>query len=278
MRLAILLFFLCVYSASPLFAQSIELAIPSGELPSDVSSWENDPALMHLSFSSPEAIKFSNAHIVFEVTEGIEHILLSTRAKFSEQPAFKGSFKKKNFKFTDVIGSSITVDPSLKPDSSSIGKLQGGTYSICFYLVDSSGQQIASVAQGCTSFNVRDIDSPQLLTPANESVYDLKTPLTFTWTSANVLSQTIHYKLKLFPIYEGQTPEQAMASTSAFYASDDIFSTSFVYPADAPPINSFPKAKGITWVVTQMDQDGKPIGKNYGRSLPSIFYRRGEGK
>jgi len=230
---------------------------------------------MRITLSSPETIKLWNAHIVFEVTEGVEHILVSSRTKFSEQPELKGSFKKKVFKFSDIADltqSAVNIDPVLKSDSNSIGRLQGGVYSICIYLVDSSGQQIGTTAQGCTTFSVRDIDAPVLLTPPNESLYDWKTPLAFSWTPANVLSQTIHYKLKLFPINEGQTPEQAMASTSAFYASDDIFSTSFIYPADAPPISSFPKAKGITWIVTQIDQNDKPIGKNYGRSVPSIFY------
>jgi hypothetical protein len=277
-RLINLLLFFCISAPAILFGQSLELTIPNEELPSDIATWQSEPGLMHISFSSPENIRFDDAHIVFEVTEGNEHILVSSRSKFSEQPALNGSFKKKTFKFEDIVDSGIVVDPALKSPSSSIGRLPGGLFTLCIYLVDSAGKQIGSVAQGCSSFGVRDIDSPELLKPANESTLDFKAPLAFSWTPANILSQTAHYKLKIYPIYEGQTPAQAMASTSAFYASDDIFSTTFDYPPDAPRLTEFPKAKGFTWVVTQMDQNGKAIGKNYGRSVPSVFYRPVEGK
>ena len=166
----------------------------------------------------------------------------------------------------------------MRSASSTIGKLPGGLFSLCFYLVDSAGNQLGNVAQACTNFFVRDIDAPVLLAPSNEATYSGKMPLAFSWSPANVLSQTVQYKLKLYPLYEGQSPEQAMASTSAFYASDDIYSTSFLYPSDAPPLSSLPKAKGFTWMVTQTDQNGKPIGKNYGKSAPSVFYRSADGK
>ena len=87
MKLIILLFLFCACAPALLSAQSLELTIPSGELPSDLSAWRSDPGLMHISFTAPEAVKLSNVHIVFEVTEGVEHILASTRAKSSEQPS-----------------------------------------------------------------------------------------------------------------------------------------------------------------------------------------------
>ena len=277
-RLTALLFSFCIFAPSFLFAQSLELSIPSEELPSDISTWENNPALIRLSLVAPEGIKLLRAHLVFEVMEGIEHVLVSTWTKYASQPSFSGTFKKKSFKFADIIGTSFEVDSSIRSDSSVIGKLQEGKYSICFYLVDSSGLQIGNISQGCSTFSIRDIDSPILLTPQNESTYDGKTPIVFTWTPAKVFSQTVHYNFKIYPIYDGQTPEQAMASTSAYYASDDIFSASLTYPSDAPPLNVFPKAKGFTWIVTQIDQNGKPIGKNYGRSIPSVFLNPTKGK
>ena len=270
----VLFFLFSVLGISSVHAQFLDLSIPSGELPSDIATWQDKADLLHLSFAIPEGIELENAHIVFEVTEGSEHILVSTRTKFRDQPSLRGSFKKKTFVFNDLVNAeAIDVDPSVKSVSSAVGKLPAGFFGICFYLIDSAGKPITSVYQGCTNFFVRDIDPPVLLTPQNETVISDNTPLAFTWTPAHVISQTAHYQFKIYPIYPGQTPEQAMASSSAIYKSDDIFSTTFIYPSDAPKLSSVPNAKGFAWIITQLNQDGKTIGKNYGRSLPSVFHR-----
>ncbi len=219
-----LFFLLTVFCISSLHAQFLDLKIPSGELPSDIATWQVKKDLLHLLFVIPDEIELENAHIVFEVTSGSEHILVSTRAKFRDQPPLNGSFKKKSFVFNDLVNAdSIDVDPSLRSSSSAIGKLAAGFFGICFYLVDSSGKQIPGISQACTNFFVRDIDSPELLSPENGTTIAVNAPLTFRWTPAHVLSQTVHYQLKIFPMHAGQTPDQAMASSSAIYKSDDIF-------------------------------------------------------
>jgi hypothetical protein len=274
-----LLFFLTVFNFSHLHAQILDLSIPSGELPSDIATWQDKPDLLHLSFAIPDGIELDNAHIIFEVTEGVEHILISTRTKFRDQPPLSGKFKKKSFTFNDLVNSeSIDIDPSVKSPSSVLGKLPGGFFGICFFLVDSSGKPITSIYQGCTNFFVRDVDPPTAITPQNEATLSLNAPLTFSWTPAHVISQQVHYEFKIYPIYQGQTPDQAMASSSAIYKSDDIFSTTFLYPSDAPKLSALINAKGFAWIVTQLNQDGKTIGKNYGRSIPSVFYKNAEGK
>ena len=273
MRLIILLAFFCICLPSFILAQSLELTIPTGELPSDISSWESETGMLHITFSAPEAMQFRNAHIVFQATEGMEHILISTRDRFAAQPSITGTFRKKTFTFENIVRmDSAMIDPSYRSVTSPEGTLPGGLFSLCIYMVDSSGKQIGNIAQACTNFWIRDVDAPLLLAPSNEASYNGKLPLTFSWSPANVVSQTVHYHLKLYPIYEGQTPEQAMAGSSALYSSDDIFSTSFIYPSDAPSLASLPKVKNFAWIVTQYDQNGRPIGKNYGRSVPSVFY------
>ncbi len=259
------------------YAQTFDLSIPSESLPSDISKWFEDPKLMQITLTTPDGIKLVKAHVVFEVTSGSESIVASTMNSFRQQPALSGSFRSKTFHFKDIASdSAITLDPSVKTTDSCIAKLPGNPYGICFYLVDSSGKQFENISQACSSFSVRDIDAPKLLSPPNETTMNPKTPLTFSWTPAYVTGQTIHYELKLYPIYQGQTAEQAMASSSAFYKSGDIFSTTFLYPTDAPKISSLEKIQGFAWTVTQFDQDGKTIGKNYGRSVPSVFNLLGQ--
>ncbi len=278
-RISLLFFLFSAFCVSSSHAQLLDLSIPSGELPSDVASWQDKKDIVHLAFSMPEGIELDNAHIIFEVTEGVEHTLISTRAKFRLQPEINGSFKKKSFVFNDLVNSeAIDIDSSIKTPSSMLGKLAGGFFGICFYLVDSSGNHITAVSQACTNFFVRDIDPPLLINPANGTMISLNGPLTFSWTPAHVLSQTVHYQFKMFPIFSNQTPDQAMASSSAVYKSDDIFSSTFIYPSDAPQLNTFPTARGFAWVVTQLNEDGKAIGKNYGRSLPSVIYKTTERK
>jgi len=271
-RFLIVFLFSGILVPTVLFAQTLNLDIPLGELPSDISLWSLNPKLMQITLVAPDGIKLAKAHLVFEVTSGSESIIVSTMAKYVWQPTISGSFKTKIFHYEDIVSdSAITVDPSIKTADTIIGKLPGSTYGICFYLVDSSGKQLENISQACSSFSVRDIDSPVLLGPANETTMNPRTPLNFSWTPAYVAGQTIHYEVKLYPIYEGQTANQAMASSSAFYKSGDIFATTFVYPADAPKLSSLDKAIGFAWTVTQLDQDGKTIGKNYGRSIPSVF-------
>jgi len=262
-------------SASPIFGQILDLSIPSGELPSDIYSWSSNPKLMKISIDIPEGIKVENAHIIFEVSSGPEQILASTRSRFADQPPITGTLKKKNFTFNTIVNDeSIEIDSLPKSMISRDGKLPAGFFGLCFYLVDSSGNVMKDVFQGCTNFFVRDIDPPTLLTPANESIIAAHTPVSFSWTPAKVTTQEIHYQVKLFPVYAGQTTFQAMSSSSAFYQSDDIFSTTFTYPSDAPKLSTLSGAVGFAWVVTQMDQSGKTIGKNYGRSNPGIFYKK----
>jgi len=264
--------------AANLHAQYLDLSIPSGELPCDIFSWQDNPKLMSISLNEPDGITITNGHIVFEVREGSEHTLASTRNRFAEQPTISGTFKKKNFSFADITGdSAIDLDPSIKT-ATEIGTLPGGFFGICFYLVDSSGKVVKEISQGCTNFFVRDIDAPTLLTPANEATISSNTPLNFSWTPARVLAQTVHYQLKLYRINSSQTPVQAMSSSSAFYTSDDIFSTTYLYPDDAPKLSSFTNVKGFVWIVTQFDQHGKFLGKNSGRSIPAVFYLISSGK
>lgn len=266
-------FLLIVFATPSLQAQFLDLSIPSGELPSDLASWPTVAGLMHISFVIPDGIHLENAHIVFELTEGSEHILASTRTRFAEQPPITGTFRKKNFSFNDIVtAEAIETDLSIRTASSAIGKLPGGFFGICFYLVDSVGQPVKNIFQACTNFFVRDIDAPVLLSPQNGTTISPSTPLSFSWTPARVISQTVHYMIKLYPVFPGQSAEQAMSSSSAIYTSDEVFSTTFPYPPEAPRLTSIANAKGFTWTVSQVDQNGKSIGKNYGRSIPYVFY------
>jgi hypothetical protein len=275
-RLFVLFFFLSAFCTTSLYAQFLDLTIPSGELPSDISSWQENPKLMSITLTEPDGIEVTNGHIVFEVKEGSEHILASTKNRFAEQPTITGKFKKKNFTFADITtDSAADIDPSVKAMS---GKLPGGFFGICFYLVDSSGHPLKEISQGCTNFFVRDIDAPTLLIPVNESIISSGSLVGFSWTPAHVLGQTVHYQLKLYRMLSTQTAGQAMSGSSAFYTSDDIFSTSYLYPSDAPPLSSFTNVKGFVWIVTQFDQNGKFLGKNSGRSVPSVFYQVSGGK
>lgn len=180
-RFFALVFTLSLISTSAVFGQFLDLNIPSGELPSDISAWSNDPKLMTISFAVPDGIKIDNGHIVFEVTAGPEQILFSTMSRFSEQPSVTGTFKKKNFTFKSIVNdAAIEMDTSPKSLIGQQGKLPAGFFGLCFYLVDSAGKPAKDIFQGCTNFFVRDIDPPALLSPPNESAASFHTPLLFS--------------------------------------------------------------------------------------------------
>ena len=273
-RNPVLVFLFCVLAPSASFSQSLQFNLTSDELPSDISAWYNTPKVIpKISFAVPEGILVEHAHIVFDVTKlDTREVYVTTVNSFASQPSITGTFKTKSFAFNALVAdTAIGIHPSIKADSGSIGKLPEGRFGICFYLVDSSGKPVSGIEPACSKFSVRDIDEPRLLDPNDSMVVSDLHHVSFRWTPARVTSQTVHYVLKLYPILAGQSAMRAMAGSSALYTSGDIFSETFGYPADAPNLFSVPNAIGFAWIVTQLDEQGKTIGKNYGRSKPSSF-------
>ncbi|HET9136173.1 MAG TPA: hypothetical protein VFO76_06010 [Candidatus Kapabacteria bacterium] len=265
---------LTLFSAS--FGQQLSLNIPTGSLPSHISDWSSNPNIILLTLVPPPGgLELSNAHIVAEVINGAGTTLASTKTKFSEQPPINGVLTApKMFRWNEILNpNAVSIDPSIQSSAVRTGLLPDGSYRLCLYLVDEKGTLIRSINSGCGSFQVLTPEPPMLVSPKMADTLKELTP-TFSWLAPTPmpLASHPHFRLKIVPIYPGQSGEQAMMSADAFYSNLSVEGTTIIYPASAPSLASISTVKSFAWSVQALDASGAPIGKNNGTSAVGIFY------
>jgi hypothetical protein len=258
------------------FGQGLSLNIPTGSLPSHISDWSSNPSAVLLTLAPPPGgLELSNAHIVAEVLNGAGTVLASTKTKFSQQPAITGVFKTpKMYRWNEVVNpNAVTIDPSMQSSGVRTGLLPDGSYQLCLYLVDEQGALIRSVNSGCGSFQVLTPEPPMLVSPKPADTLKDLSP-TFSWIAPTPmpLASQPHFRIRIVPIYPGQTSEQAMLSADPIYNNPFVAGTTMIYPATGPSLASIPTVKSFAWSVQALDASGATIGKNNGTSAVGIFY------
>jgi len=153
------------------------------------------------------------------------------------------------------------VDTETRDNVIRTGRLPEGEYSLCINIENLSGAVLASNI--CASLTINYPSAPQLISPENNALVDQTYPV-FQWTPVTVPPRyTISYTFRLYEILSGQTPSTAIASNHPVYENTSITGTTFIYPVDAPTLET---GKSYAWQVQVLDQYGTPLTQNNGKS------------
>lgn len=120
-------------------------------------------------------------------------------------------------------------------------------------------------------------DPPTLISPIDNEIITTPFP-NFIWTPVTNVPPglIIKYKLKICPVFEGQTPRTAIESNPVLLEKDNIQTTSYIYLPSDLPFNYFPNAIGFVWIIQAFNQYGMPATRNEGKSELGTFRVSGE--
>lgn len=156
--------------------------------------------------------------------------------------------------------------------------LKEGSYSICvqFFNVD----RVAISNEVCKEFNVEtpkeiEYTPPTLINPENGKVFseaELSRPVNFRWTPLVPKPRDpVTYRLKVWQLMQGQNSTEAMRSNQPIITKDvDNITQAVVNGIYTGPCRP-PYLCDFVWQVQALNREGKPMGKNEGKSDAYTF-------
>lgn len=242
-------------------------------MPAKISEWQRDRSLFQVVITNPAGSKeFRNARISYVIKEfGTSHIIAQSLddspfiprftipAGFSVTPRFGG----------DIISENATkVDPNLQKVVSTTNSIPEGSYEFCVRLFDGEGNELGSTGSTegiCRLFNVVIGDPPSLILPEDKSVLKVDQMPIFVWTGVQTAGNVVRYKLRVTPIFKGQSQRFAIDYNPVMYEKITN-ATSLRYGQDGLPFSYYPLAVGFAWQVQAIDERNQPATRNDGKS------------
>lgn len=279
----IFLMSLCAFYAfvTPIYSQVDLKLIMRNPTPSEIYEWQKDPTIIQIIVTNQSSNEYRNATFGFKVTNENGTVIAEsnpnsrTANRFTIAPmpqitVLNGS------QIIDV--NSISYNSSLKSLLISANSLPEGYYDICLSVYDQSGNNITNGEEYCASFSVLVPESPILLSPVEDEVLNSPFP-NFLWTpvtSYNAARNQISYKLKICPVYKGQSARMAMDMNPVLLEKNNIMSSSYMYLPSDMPFNYYRNVNQYVWMVQAFDMNGNPATKNQGKSELGIFRLKDE--
>ncbi len=266
------------YDAAAQVTMNVLLRRPT---PTSLTEWRRDPSIVRLTILNGSHDRHENTIISIVIRDlNTDAIVASTR---DDSPALP--------RFTLLPGQTLTlsgpdiirqdafdVDQSLRTTAITTDALPEGSYEFCVRLLASDGvTELAMMSPVCTPFDIIIPDPPQLITPYAEQILPLATNPVFQWTPVAPLptSMRIMYRLRVVPMFQGQTPRMAIESNPEILIDKRIASTTMMYSPADKPFSAYPSAVAWAWQVQALDVStstmGVPAARNEGKSEIGVF-------
>ncbi len=152
-------------------------------------------------------------------------------------------------------------NPEFQSGIERTGRFPAGNYTLCITVImATSGEEIG---RHCIPFMVTMPSATRLIAPLDEGEITELYPI-FQWSEPTPLPHdaAVFYRFKISEIYSGQTPAEAMDNIAHFEVMRQRMST-LQYPLEGL---RFEQDKEYVWQVQALDEEGKPIGENDGKS------------
>ncbi len=264
----------CLIGVPAALGQVTMTLVLRNPMPSSLDVWEQDPSTIQLIIQAGPNGFFQSAHVEFTITDLASNALVaSSRPNDPAIPTFSANPSSTLTKFGRdiVVASAVTIDPKYKDVASTTNSIPEGDYEFCVKLVGLQGQEIATIGAKCRNFTVLVPDPPVLTAPADGGTVSSIVPPTFMWTPVTVPGgSVISYKLVIAPMFQGQTPKNAIDQNQPLTTVTAVAPNYFYAPAN-PPFSLSPSAIGFAWQVQAVDQIGRPAAKNEGKSQVASF-------
>jgi hypothetical protein len=262
-----LLLLLLMLTGASAYSQLQQIKIVSftvkNQLPAVIDNWGNTPGSLLLVAQLPPNVSVKGIRLMVQIKGGGAIICGNNSA---------GGMQVDEFTTRTFSANELTSTLQGCHD------LKEGSYSICvqFYNVD----RVAISNEVCKEFSVeapRDIEynPPTLINPENGKVFteaELSRPVTFRWTPlVPKPQQAVTYRLKVWQLMQGQSSTEAMRTNQPIVTKDvDNITQAVVNGIYTGPCRP-PYLCDYVWQVQALTREGKPMGKNEGKSDSYTF-------
>lgn len=266
------LLFVLIFSSIVYPQLNLNITIKS-PTPSSLSEWQTDPTIVQITITNPTPQSYPNSYISFSVINEQGTTVARTE---DDDPTIPRINIPPNstliFNGPQLFNiNSVTFDPATRSIAEYTNSIPEGNYQFCAKLYSQSGINLTSTGEACRSFFIIIPDPPTLISPIDDQVITSPYP-NFVWTSVTNLAPgaVIKYKLKICPVFLGQSPRTAIESNPVLLEKD-ITSTSYLYLPSDLPFSYYPDAIGFVWIVQALNQQGAPATRNEGKSELGTF-------
>ena len=265
-KIKLLLLLLMLGTASA-YSQLQQIKIVSftvkNQLPAVIDNWGNTPGSLLLVAQLPPNVQVKGIRLMVQIKGGGAIICGNNSA---------GGMQVDEFTTRTFSANELTSTLQSCHD------LKEGSYSICvqFYNVD----RVAISNEVCKEFSVeasKDIEynPPTLINPENGKVFteaELSRPVTFRWTPLVPKPRDpVTYRLKVWQLMQGQNSTEAMRTNQPIIVKDvDNITQAVVNAIYTGPCRP-PYLCDYVWQVQALNREGKPMGKNEGKSESYTF-------
>ncbi len=267
-----LLSFLIVCKLTAQVSLSLIIRTPT---PAEISAWQQDPSIAQLVVTNTSTAAYPDAYCIIRIINEKGTVIAQTErnSKFLPKiniPAGPTTMILNGPQLLNV--NSIIYDQKIKPLALTTNSIPEGQYQVCISVFDRSGNNITTGEEYCTTIFIMIPDPPTLIRPVDDETIASEFPV-FTWTPVtNIQPGTVvKYKLKICPVFEGQTPRTAIESNPVLLEKSDLFTSSYQYLPSDLPFSYFQQAVRYVWMVQAFDQNGRPASRNQGNSEPATF-------
>jgi hypothetical protein len=262
-----LLLLLLMLTGAAAYSQLQQIKIVSftvkNQLPPVIDNWGNIPGSLLLVAQLPPNMSVKGIRLIVQIRGG-GAIICSNNSTGGLQV---DEFTTRTFSANELTGT-----------LQGCRDLKEGSYSICvqFFNVD----RVAISNEVCKEFSVeppREIEytPPTLINPENGKVYseaELSRPVNFRWTPLVPKPRDpVTYRLKVWQLMQGQNSTEAMRTNQPIVTKDvDNITQAVVNGIYTGPCRP-PYLCDYVWQVQALTREGKPMGKNEGKSDAYTF-------
>ena len=244
-------------------------------MPSSFSDWQTDPTIAQVIVTNRFGNEYPNSYFSFRITDDNGVVVAQTR---NNDPLIPRISIPKGPTTLVLNGpqifnvNAVSFNEKIKTIAVTTNSIPEGNYEICISIYDQTGNNITSFGETCKSFFVIVPDPPMLLSPVGDEIITNLYP-NFLWSPVTSIppGMLIKYKLKICPVFEGQSPRTAIESNPTLLEKTDLSTTSYNYLPSDLPFNYFPNAVRFAWMVQAFDQNDLPATRNQGRSEIETF-------
>ncbi|HOU74636.1 hypothetical protein [Tenuifilum sp.] len=245
-------------------------------LPSEISEWVNDPSIFQIVITNMGNDEYPNCTAGFTITNEKGKVIASTKTGSRYLPRFT-ILKPPSVLILNgpqVLNmNAVEYDRSIERIALNTNALPEGNYQLCVSVYDYRGNNITIGGEYCMNIITQIPEPPTIISPSDNEIILSSIPI-FRWmplTNYNPRTVQPRYKIKVCPVFQGQTPRTAIEVNPILFEKSDITSTFYQSIPGDLPFDFYPQVTQYAWIVQAFDPSGKPIGGNQGRSEVATF-------
>ena len=233
------------------------------QLPAVIDSWNSTPGSLLLVAQMQPGQRIDGLRLMIQIKANGAVVCSNNSA--GGLPV--DNFTTRTFSANELTGALIGC-----PD------LKEGSYTICAQFFSGDRKEVSN--QVCKEFRVEtpketDYAAPTLISPDNDKSFtaaEMLKPVMFRWTPlVPKPKEPVTYRLKVWQLMQGQNSLTAMRTNQPIVTKDvdnitqAVAGGIYTGPCRPPMICAF------VWQVQALNKEGRPLGRNEGKSEPYTF-------